>query len=188
MENSDQYLKENEGNIRRCIGEAVPTHIGATIAEKIAQLLDYEDERNEELPRKRKKNFYIDAARQGYTIQPHKAFDEIMSFDSEREEIDIKVLSAVDFFNYVPQLASYYSHANRISVDVESFTKEEKVVIRQLLKEASLGSRLSISYDRLYETLQSYDILIENGACHFNKKPIKNTKQFDGSGTQLTLF
>ena len=188
VENSDQYLKENEGNIRRCIGEAVPTLIGATIAEKIAQLLDYEDEQNEELPRKRKKNFYIDAARQGYTIQPHKAFDEIMSFDSEREEIDIKVLSPVDFFNYVPQLASYYSHANRISVDVESFTKEEKVAIRQLLKETSLGSRLSISYDRLYETLQSYDILIENGACHFNKKPIKNTKQFDGSGTQLTLF
>jgi DNA (cytosine-5)-methyltransferase 1 len=43
VENSDEYLRDNEGNIRRCIGEAVPTQIGKDIAGKIKQMLDYED-------------------------------------------------------------------------------------------------------------------------------------------------
>lgn len=39
-DNSTEYLKKNELNIRRCIGEAVPTHIIADIAEKIKQGLE----------------------------------------------------------------------------------------------------------------------------------------------------
>ena len=39
VENSDEYLRDNEGNIRRCIGEAVPTQIGKDIAGKIKQML-----------------------------------------------------------------------------------------------------------------------------------------------------
>ena len=38
-ENSDQYLKENELNIRRCIGEAVPTRVVYNIAQKIYEKL-----------------------------------------------------------------------------------------------------------------------------------------------------
>ena len=39
-ENSTEYLKKNELTIRRCIGEAVPTHIIADIAKKIKQGLE----------------------------------------------------------------------------------------------------------------------------------------------------
>ena len=39
-ENSDQYLKDNELNIRRCIGEAVPTHIIQDISNKIKTYLN----------------------------------------------------------------------------------------------------------------------------------------------------
>lgn len=39
-ENSDQYLKDNELNIRRCIGEAVPTHIIQDISNKIKLYLN----------------------------------------------------------------------------------------------------------------------------------------------------
>lgn len=36
-DNSTEYLKKNELTIRKCIGEAVPTHIIADIAKKIKQ-------------------------------------------------------------------------------------------------------------------------------------------------------
>lgn len=39
-ENSTEYLKKNELTIRKCIGEAVPTHIIADIAKKIKQGLE----------------------------------------------------------------------------------------------------------------------------------------------------
>jgi DNA (cytosine-5)-methyltransferase 1 len=38
-ENSDKYLKENELNIRKCIGEAVPTQIIIDISNKINKVL-----------------------------------------------------------------------------------------------------------------------------------------------------
>ena len=40
VETSDKYLKENELNIRRCIGEAVPTQIMKDISNKINNVLD----------------------------------------------------------------------------------------------------------------------------------------------------
>lgn len=176
VDNSDEYLKENEGNIRRCIGEAVPTHIGATIAEKIAVLLDYEDERNSVSEGKKKKNFFIDAAKHGFIVQPLKAFNDIMSLDSELKKIDVKIFSISDFFNYAPQLASYYSHTDSITIDVDNLKQEEKRTINSLLKGAKFGSRFSVCYDKLYDSLQSYDFIIENGTCLFNKKSFKNLK------------
>ena len=43
VETAPSYLKEHEGNIRRCIGEAVPTRIGLDIAQKIRRMLELED-------------------------------------------------------------------------------------------------------------------------------------------------
>ncbi len=55
------FLKKNELNIRRCIGEAVPTNVIRNIAHNINTMLDFEDYVNNELKNKPSDNFYINA-------------------------------------------------------------------------------------------------------------------------------
>lgn len=77
IENSEEYLRENEGNIRRCIGEAVPTHIGYVIAKRIKASLDYEDYINGGKTDDMDTNFYASV----YGLLP-QAFDAQWAFEN----------------------------------------------------------------------------------------------------------
>lgn len=48
VENAPEYLRENELNIRRCIGEAVPTHIMENVAMKIKIALSSTSDKQED--------------------------------------------------------------------------------------------------------------------------------------------
>ena len=164
VDNSDDYLKDNEGNIRRCIGEAVPTQIGKDIAGKIKQMLDYEDfimtGRANSVD-----NIYIAAHNSIGEILPYDAFEEINKQKEDVKNISVKVVGFRDFFAFIPQLISYYSHIDSITIDVFSLTNKEEDILLSLLGKMNIGSNVSINFAENSEKLESYNLIIENGKC-----------------------
>lgn len=145
VENSDEYLKENEGNIRRCIGEAVPTLIGSTIAKKIRTMLDYEEEiRNEELSDK--SNFYVAARSMGYPLSPIGAYEGICDCEPEISTLNISVDNVQGFVNEIPQLASFYSHIEKLNIDVVGLGEQETKTIQFLLEKIDLGAQTNVAF------------------------------------------
>lgn len=145
VENSEEYLRENEGNIRRCIGEAVPTIICSTIAKKIRMILEYEDAINTGQSGN-DDNFYIAAHSMGYTLSPTKAFESIRNCEPAIPTVNISVDNVMGFVNEIPQLAAYYSHADHVNVDVIGLDEQETNNLRQLLHHISLGSRTKVCF------------------------------------------
>ena len=191
VENSDEYLRDNEGNIRRCIGEAVPTQIGKDIAGKIKQMLDYEDYVNSG-GGDNANNFYIAAHRCFGEILPHDAFAEINKQKEVVENISVKVVGIRDFLAFVPQLISYYSHINSITIDVFSLTSEEEINLLSLLGKMNIGSNVHINIPERAAEFESYNMIVENGKCrHFfatilgAKRPVKKPQ---ADPLQLSLF
>jgi len=191
VENSDEYLKENEGNIRRCIGEAVPTLIGRDIAEKISRMLDYEDYAKSG-EAKDDDNFYIAAHQSFGEILPHEAFVEINKQKEDVENVSVKVIGVKDFLAFVPQLISYYSHVSSIEIDVFNLTVEEEKRLLSLLGMLKNGSNVRIGIPEKTAGLECYNLIVENGKCrHFfiseaNMK--RTTKKPQADPLQLSLF
>ena len=190
--NSEEYLQENEGNIRRCIGEAVPTQIGYDIAAKIKRQLEYEEyvvsqNGNSE------KNFYISAHNSFGEILPHDAFTEISKLKDDIENLSVKVVGVKDFTTFIPQLVSYYSHINSISIDVCGLSEAEESHLLAILGKLELGSNVSINIPDNTEDFVSYNLFIENGKCrHFFitvRNSVKhNVKISQEEPIQLSLF
>jgi DNA (cytosine-5)-methyltransferase 1 len=191
VENSDEYLKDNEGNIRRCIGEAVPTQIGRDIAEKISLMLDYEDFVNSGEGDKTS-NFFIDAHKAFGEILPNAAFNEINKQKEDVENVSVKVIGIGDFLTFIPQLISYYSHINSITIDVFNLSSEEEVKFLSILGEMKIGSNVSINIPDKTAEFESYNLIVENGKCrHFfiTETGVKRTtKKPQADPLQLSLF
>ncbi len=191
VENSDEYLKDNEGNIRRCIGEAVPTQIGRDIAEKISRMLDYEDYvRSEGI--NDTDNFYITAHNSFGEILPHQAFAEVSKQKEDVENMSVKIVGIKDFLTFVPQLISYYSHIDSIRIDVFSLADYEESKLLPLLERLKIGSNVSINILDNMEELECYNLIVENGKCRhsvINDFGIKHTsKKLQKDPLQLSLF
>ena len=191
VENSDEYLKDNEGNIRRCIGEAVPTQIGRDISEKISLMLDYEDFVNSGEGDKTS-NFFIDAHKAFGEILPNAAFNEINKQKEDVENVSVKVIGIGDFLTFIPQLISYYSHINSITIDVFNLSSEEEVKFLSILGEMKIGSNVSINIPDKTAEFESYNLIVENGKCrHFfiTETGVKRTtKKPQADPLQLSLF
>ena len=191
VENSDEYLKDNEGNIRRCIGEAVPTQIGKDIAERIRLMLDYEDYVRLGKPDDRN-NFLIAAHKCFGEILPHDSFTELGKQKADIENISVKVVGFKDFLTFAPQLISYYSHTNSIRIDVFNLADFEATELLSLLEKMKKGSNVSINIIASKEGLESYNLIVENGKCrHFfiSNLGIKHiSKKLQTDPLQLTLF
>lgn len=191
VENSDEYLKENEGNIRRCIGEAVPTQIGRDIAEKISQMLDYEDYVNDG-GTKETEHFYIAAHNSFGEISPHPAFAEVIKLKDNVENISVKVVGIKDFLTFVPQIISYYSHICSLTIDVFKLDEKEEKILLSLLAKMEIGSNVMINIPEKTSGFESYSLIVENGKCHhflINHTHAKRTmKKTQADPLQLSLF
>lgn len=183
VDNSDQYLKENEGNIRRCIGEAVPTHIGYTIANKINTMLAYEEsfQDGEMIPIAN--NAYCEShGYRGFAMEPQDVFNNICSLSPDAEDLTVEVESVSSFVTFVPMFVSYFSQANSISIDVIERGKGDGKLIKSLIKKFNLGSNITV-HSILEPSVKSYTHLIKYDGCiEVNKR--KNTED----PYQLTLF
>ncbi len=171
VENSDAYLKENEGNIRRCIGEAVPTHIGYSIARKIKAMLDYEDYMNGAGEEDGQGNFYIrnnDLRDDRFDVG--NAFAGIMKLSDNVTDIAIGIDSLAAFVEYTAMLSSYFSQAENISVNVYLENEEERNRLERVLDEMPLGSNVHVK--GITEPLVSfYDIRVSAEGCTEYKRP-----------------
>ena len=189
--NSDEYLQENEGNIRRCIGEAVPTQIVKDIASKIKRLLEYEDyiiTRGENI----NGNFYIDANNKLGEIYPHDAFLQIIKMNENLDSLYVKVIGAKDFILFVPQLIAFYSHINSIKIDFFANTEDEESLVLSLLRKIEIGTNVKINMPEKNDSILNYNLIVENNKCrsffNYDKTSIRNIKSKQEDPYQLRLF
>lgn len=187
--NSDEYLKENECNIRRCIGEAVPTHIGFSIAEKINTMLDYEDYMNG-ADMEAGGNIFIGTSELlGNRFDTSNAFESIMSLRQDYKKVRIGFVSLPSFIGYAPMLSAYFSQADTIDMSVGIGNGTEKGKLDEMAKEMSLGSNVTI--ESVTKPLYSfYDILVDNHGCTECKRTtVKRTGRATKKDCrQLSLF
>lgn len=162
--NSDEYLKENEGNIRRCIGEAVPTHIGYTIGSRIKKMLDYENCINHIATNAAADNEYVNLLSKGYTIEPIGAFEQIMKLSECLTDVNVYVDSFQDYISFIPQIAAYYSGADAVTIDVANLSAEERSILCETAALSyGLGANVSVNTEGVYRWSKPYDVSIERG-------------------------
>ena len=191
VDNSDEYLKENEGNIRRCIGEAVPTHIGYTIATKIKCMLDYEDYMNELHVENPDANFFIASHNlRGFALEPQNVFDDLMQKSTEYQKISVEVESLSSFVVYMPMFASYFSHVDKIKADV-IISPDQEPTFHGILTLIDLGDNIEIKsvsnptgeyydfkicYDGCYESPKLISV-VSKTSSKSRKKPVEDDGQ-----------
>lgn len=192
VENTDEYLKENEGNIRRCIGEAVPTQIGYAIANKVKAMLDYEDFRKGVNVDNKDKNYYVlvnNILSESFDFI--NAYYEILQLCQDANDIKIGIDSLSAFVGYMPMVSAYLSHIDKINVDVYLNNEEEKKNLKTILGMYDFG--INIRVNGVIKPLCSfYDIRICDEGCS-EYKPVfaKGMKRIDRKeikSVQLSLF
>lgn len=181
VSNADEYMKENEGNIRRCIGEAVPTHIGYTVAKKIRASLVYGECLDE------KGNYYLEANGMGYGIHPQKEFGQVMGLDDSLNTVNIYVDDAEAFVNAAPQLASYFSHIDHLNIDLVGFAENEESNLMKLLGLVNLGTHTHVELCAKRSLAKAYHLKVTSqGIAPVKSQPQRTSKAV--AAEQLCLF
>lgn len=189
VENAEEYLKKNEGNIRRCIGEAVPTQIIKDIAHKINVVLDFA-EFNCEFGSKTR-NAFIEIAYKYGLLSYNNTFPNIDDLKEDLQDVKAKVVGAKNFIIYYHQIISFYSHVNSIEFDVYDTTEIEREDINEFIQVFSHPQNVTIAFEEYYKPIKVYNLLIENEKC-FNliqsKKGTKRMSVSESDPQQLELF
>jgi DNA (cytosine-5)-methyltransferase 1 len=189
VDNSEEYLKKHEGNIRRCIGEAVPTHIINEIASKINLILDYAEFAKSNLNLDSNNIFIKMSQKYGLLLYDH-AFPYVDDLFEKLLVTTVKIVGIHDFFLFYPQIISFYSHVNNLVIDIYNISEEDRKEIIVFLSSFVQPSNLEIHLDDCYKPLSFYNILIENRKCFYlsSKKSVKKSIPNIEDKRQLTLF
>ena len=180
------FLKNNELNIRRCIGEAVPTRIMESIAENINIMFDYDEFIGsydmgsfsvDKLTQKQKNNFYIrsyideslvtDKKSTGSFYTPQGVvFDAVNVLDAPRKGT-VRILEpAVGLGAFIPQLVSFCCNADEIIIDAVDIDPVSLSKLKNNISLLGLDKRVTINYicaDFLsWQPEHSYDIAASN--------------------------
>lgn len=148
VEEKKAFLKENELNIRRCIGEAVPTHIMQVIARNTKEMLEFqryaEDHYSSSGASKddSSSSFYIrafnyeaavkNAKETGTFYTPQSVVYEALSTVDLSERSDVKILEpSVGMGAFLPQLFRLCDVCDKVSIDLCDIDEE---TVRQLKK------------------------------------------------------
>ena len=184
-ENADGYLVDNELNIRRCIGEAVPTHIVSDIASNIRTMLDYElfvndfdEERIKDYQQDERLlgNFYIDTFLKEQQIENAKdsgsfytpqcvVYDAIKDVKISKERIRI-LEPSVGLGAFLPQVASKFSDKEQVDIDVVELDEHTLDNLQACLSKINIGSNVNIHfYQHDFLTIVvngKYDLVVTN--------------------------
>ena len=139
------FLKKEELNIRRTIGEAVPTQIFRDIARRVSEMLDFEKYVAKNLKKKPLNNFYIESFDQetalinpkasGSFYTPQSVVFELIK-EIEISKTEIKILEpSVGMGAFLPQLINKFSEAEKISIDVFDIDDSVLVSLKKILEE-----------------------------------------------------
>ena len=126
MDNADEYLKANELNIRRCIGEAVPTQIMKNVAYKIKIALSSIDN-----------HFLSDQS---------DFFNSIKDISFDRDNVRIKVKEACYIIKYLPQIAGFFADKTKVEICCIDFSIEDTCAAKEILKLWDLQDFIKLSF------------------------------------------
>lgn len=143
MDKADEYLKTNELNIRRCIGEAVPTQIMKNVASKIKIALSEAENEN--------------------TTQQASFFEKIKDIETSKDIIKIKVKTIDAASNYLPQIAGLFGDKSRLEFCFIDSTQEQIMHIKNILKHWDLTDFVQLSLLTLEKANNhSYNYVLSN--------------------------
>ena len=176
----EEFYKKNELNIRRCIGEAVPTKIMEKIAKNINDMLDYDDFINSsgKMEIYDKDNYYIssylfekslsDNEKSGSYYTPQSIiFDCLKKFQNMNVKT-IRVLEpSVGGGNFVLPLINAIDGINNIELDLVDINEQAIKNLKKKLKKYNIdSSKIKINYfvkDFIeYDMPNEYDLIIGN--------------------------
>ena len=119
------------------------------------------------------------------------AYDEITNLNADVKERSLGFDDLATFIGYMPMLCSYFSHIDKMMVDVFLKSELEKKQFQTVLDNFDFGSNVHIK--GLTKPLFSfYDIRIDKKGCSEYKRPVTrkinrcNNKRNDCF--QLSLF
>ena len=183
--NSEQYLVENELNIRRCIGEAVPTYIIYQLAKNIDSLLCFDEfvEQYDESFLQNfmndiilRENFYIDTFLKEKTIADAKrtgsfytpqcvVFDAIKDVNLDGKDVHV-LEPSVGLGAFLPQVVRALSDKESIHIDVIEIDNDTLHSLKESLQKIELGDNVTINYicsDFLsFPLTKRYDLVVTN--------------------------
>ena len=188
-----EYLSTNELNIRRCIGEAVPTHIIETLSKNVDIMLtfnefvdSYEEDYLEAYMQDMeiRNNFYIDTFLKEQAIADAKdsgsfytpqcvVFDAIKDLDINKKQIRI-LEPSVGLGAFIPQLCALFSDKDSIVIDAVEIDATTLASLKESIQKIELGTNVAINYicsDFLeYPITESYDAVVTNPPYANSKK------------------
>ena len=188
-----EYLSTNELNIRRCIGEAVPTHIIETLSKNVDIILtfnefvdSYEEDYLEAYMQDMeiRNNFYIDTFLKEQAIADAKdsgsfytpqcvVFDAIKDLDINKKQIRI-LEPSVGLGAFIPQLCALFSDKDSIVIDAVEIDATTLASLKESIQKIELGTNVAINYicsDFLeYPITESYDAVVTNPPYANSKK------------------
>lgn len=205
-QNSTLYLKKNELNIRRCIGEAVPTRIIEKIARNIRVMLQFEDFVEQfyqgKKPEFDESNFYIstfvkeqsitNARKTGAFYTPQSVvFNALKNVSCKKETIRI-LEPSVGLGAFLPQIAALFSEADKVLIDAVEIDPDVVDQLKEELTKLDLGANIQIHYiisDFLaYPITQRYDYIFTNPPYTQAKKKYKELTQTHKIKNLFALF
>lgn len=120
IDNADDYLKANELNIRRCIGEAVPTQIMRSVSSKVKLALDS-------------------------TLQNQADFfNEIKDLDVSKDIVRVKIKDIPALIGRVHQIAGLFGNKNKVELYCVDGSTETLKDLKKVLKDWDLADFIKI--------------------------------------------
>ncbi len=180
-----RFLKSNELNIRRCIGEAVPTHIMYTIACRAKEMLEFQDfvecyyKDSKYALSAYGRNFYIDTfiaeqnlsntKKTGSYYTPQSVVYEALSAYKYDDGQDLNVLEpSVGLGAFLPQLFVLLQDAGHVRLDLCDIDNQALFNLQSYLSQINIDmNKFEINYvcDDFITTRkirQKYDLIVSN--------------------------
>lgn len=197
---AEDYLAKNELNIRRCIGEAVPTHIIETLSKNVDSMLTFNefvesfDEEYLELYMQDKEirnNFFIDTFLKEQSIANAKdsgsfytpqcvVFDAIKDLEINKKNVRI-LEPSVGLGAFIPQLMTLLSDKDSIIIDAVEIDNDTIESLKESIKKIDVGSNVTINYicsDFLeFQMTEQYDAVVTNPPYANSKKRYPEVSQ-----------
>ena len=140
IDNADDYLKANELNIRRCIGEAVPTQIMKSVSSKVKLALD------------------------STTTNQADFFSEIKDLEVAKDIVRVKVKDISALIDRVHQIAGLFGDKNKVELYCVDGSTETLKDLKKVLKDWDLADFIkiiSITADEVSK--YSYQLTLADG-------------------------
>ena len=138
--NADEYLKANELNIRRCIGEAVPTQIMKNVAYKIKMALDNEE------------------------IEQVAFFNSVKDLVVTEESIKIKAGDFKTLNDFLPQVAGLLADKTKVEIHCYDFSNDDMTAIKKLVRKWDWADFIKICPENKSKpSRSSYQLVLADG-------------------------